>query len=90
VVDGKTFSITVSTAAQNGFQSAINLSVSGLPSGMTANFTPKSIASPGSGSSTLLFSAASNASAATAKVTVTASGGGVTKTQTLTLTVSKH
>ncbi len=79
--------ITASTAALNGYKSAIALSVSGLPKGITAGFAPASIASPGTAHSTLTLKAASNAARATATLTVTAKGGGVTKSQTLSLTV---
>ena len=87
VTAGGSIPVTFTTAAQNGFKSAVALSVTGLPSGVTATFTPPSIASPGSGSSTLKLSATSTATVGTASLTVTATGGGVTKTQTLSLTV---
>ncbi len=84
---GGAMPITVSTAGINGFKSAIALSVSGLPKGVTASFVPGSVASPGSGSSTLTLKAASSAAVGASTLTVTATGGGVTKTLTLNLTV---
>jgi uncharacterized membrane protein len=83
---GNRTSFTLTTAAQN-FSAAVALSVSGLPKGVTAAFSPTSIASPGNGSSTLTLTAASGATAGPATVTVTASGGGTTKTLALSLTV---
>jgi pseudomonalisin len=83
---GSKISFRLTTAVQN-FSSAIALSVSGLPKGVTAAFSPTSIASPGNGSSTLTLTAGTGATAGTAAVTVTATGSGATKTLVLALTV---
>ena len=88
VVQGSSGSSTISTTVSGGFNSAVSLSASGLPSGVTASFNPTSIAAPGSGSSTLTFTASSTATTGTVNVTVTASGGGVTHTATISLTVT--
>ncbi|MGA8429978.1 MAG: protease pro-enzyme activation domain-containing protein [Candidatus Sulfotelmatobacter sp.] len=88
VATGKKAALTLTTAAQN-LNSAVALSVSGLPKGVTASFAPAGIASPGSGRSTLTLTAASGATSGTAKVTVKATGGGLTKTQVLSLTVTR-
>jgi hypothetical protein len=87
VTAGSSTAITYSTAVINGFKSAITLSVTGLPTGVTAKFSPASIASPGTGSSTLILTAVAGKVAGAYALTVTASGGGVTKTQTLSLMV---
>jgi uncharacterized membrane protein len=87
VNQGSSGSTTISTSVTGGFNSAVSLSASGLPSGVTASFSPSSIAAPGSGSSTLTLSASSTAAAGTVNVTVTATGGGVTHTTTVALTV---
>jgi uncharacterized membrane protein len=88
VTQGSSGSTTISTTVSGGFNSAISLSASGLPAGVTASFNPTSIGAPGSGSSTLTFSASSTATTGTTNVTVTASGGGVTHTTTVALTVN--
>jgi hypothetical protein len=88
VTQGSSGSATISTSTSGGFNSAVALSASGLPAGVTASFSPGSIAAPGSGSSTLRFTAGSTATTGTSTVTVTATGGGVTHTTTVTLTVS--
>ncbi|HSM88047.1 MAG TPA: Ig-like domain-containing protein, partial [Candidatus Limnocylindrales bacterium] len=88
VAQGSSGSSTISTAAAGGFNSAISLSVSGLPAGVTASLTPTSIAAPGNGNSTLNFTASSTASTGTFNVTVTASGGGITHTATIALSVT--
>jgi hypothetical protein len=88
VTQGGSGSTTISTSVSGGFNSAISLSASGLPAGVTASFNPTSLAAPGSGSSSLTFSASSTATTGTTNVTVTASGGGVTHTATIALTIN--
>jgi hypothetical protein len=88
VKQGTAGTVSVSTSALNGFASAISLSASGLPAGVTASFSPASIASPGTGSSTLTLTASSTATTGASTVTITASGGGVTHTTTVSLTVT--
>jgi hypothetical protein len=78
---------TISTTVSNGFNSAVSLSASGLPAGVTASFSKTSLAAPGSGSSVLTFTASSTATTGTSNVTVTATGGGLTHTATIALTV---
>jgi hypothetical protein len=88
VAQGGTKTTTVSTTVSGGFNSAISLSVSGLPSGVTAAFSPASIAAPGSGSSTLTFTASSTATVGTSTVTINASGGSVSHSTTVSLSVT--
>ncbi|HEV7674023.1 MAG TPA: alkaline phosphatase family protein, partial [Candidatus Angelobacter sp.] len=88
VTQGSSGSTTISTSTTGGFNSAVALSASGLPAGVTASFNPGSIAAPSSGSSTLTFSASGTATTGTSSITVTASGGGVTHTSTVALTIS--
>src|SRR5215472_14864026 len=88
VTQGSSASTTISTSGSGGFNSAISLSASGLPAGVTASFSPASIAAPGTGNSSLTFTASSTATAGTSNVTITATGGGVTHTTTVALTVN--
>jgi hypothetical protein len=88
VAQGSSATSTVSTAGTGGFNAAVSLSATGLPSGVTASFTPASIAAPGTGSSTLRFTASSTSATGTFTVTVHATGGGITHTSTLALTVT--
>jgi hypothetical protein len=88
IAQGSSGTSKVSTTAAGGFDSAIALSASGLPSGVTASFNPSSIAAPGSGSSTLTLTASSSAATGTYTVTITGTGGGLTHTTTVALTVS--
>jgi hypothetical protein len=86
VVQGSAGSSTITSTVSGGFDSAISLSASGLPSGVTAGFSPTSIT--GAGSSTLTLTAASTAATGTATVTVTGTGGGLTETTPIALTVN--
>jgi hypothetical protein len=78
---------TVTTATFAGFSSAVSFSASGLPTGVTATFTPASIAEPGSGTSTLNLSIGTSAATGTYTLTLVGTGGGLTQSATLTLTV---
>ena len=81
---------TVTTTISGNFSSAIALSASGLPAGATANFSPASIAAPGSGSSTLTFLAGSATPTGTYNVIVTGSGGGTTHSTAISVTVTSR
>jgi kumamolisin len=79
---------TITTAVSGGFDSAIALSASGQPSGVTVSFSPTSIAAPGSGSSTMTMAVAASTATGIYPITVTGTGGGITQTTTVTLTVT--
>jgi len=88
VQQGASGTSTITAAISGGFNSAIALSASGLPAGVTAGFNPSSIAAPGSGSSTLTLTVGSSAAVGTYSITITGTGGGLTETTTVSLTVS--
>src|SRR5580693_555634 len=88
VVQGNNGSSTITTAVSGGFNSAIALSATGQPTGVTVSFSPTSIAAPGSGTSTMTIVVASTTAAGTYPITVTGTGGSVTQTATVTLTVT--
>jgi hypothetical protein len=69
---------SVSIALVNGFASAVSLSASGLPAGVTASFNPASVT--GANSSILTVSAGSSALTGSYSFNVTATGGGTTLT----------
>jgi len=85
---GNNGAATVTTSAINGFTSAIILSASGQPAGVTVSFSPTPIAAPGSGTSTMAVSIASNTAAGTYPITVIGTGGGIIHTAAVSLTVS--
>jgi Protein of unknown function (DUF1800) len=66
------------------FTSSVALSASGLPSGVTASFSP---ASTTGGSSTLTLAVSSTAALGSATVTVTGTSGSLTRTATINLVV---
>lgn len=88
IAKGAAGSSTITSAISNGFNSAIALSASGVPAGVTVSLSPSSIAAPGSGSSTLSITVSSTAVAGTSTITVTGTGGSLTRTTTVTLTVT--
>jgi hypothetical protein len=88
VQQGHSGNSTITTTGAGGFNSAITLSASGLPSGTTAGFAPNPIAAPGSGSSTLTLTVGSGTTPGTYAVTVTGTGGGITHTTMVSLTVT--
>jgi len=79
---------TITTAVSGGFSSAVALTASGQPTGVTVSFSPASIASPGSGTSAMTMAVASTAAAGTYTITVTGTGSGITHTATVSLTVT--
>jgi len=88
VAQGASGSSTVTTAVSGGFDSAITLSASGQPTGVTVSFGTNPIAAPGSGSSSMTMTVASSTATGTYTITVTGTGGGLTHTATVSLTVT--
>jgi hypothetical protein len=83
---GKSTSYSVSVTASNGFSGNVNFSVTGLPSGATASFTPSSVS--GSGSSTLTINTTSATPIGTYALTITGSSGTLTNSTQVTLAVA--
>ena len=79
---------TITTAISGGFDSAITLSASGMPSGTTVSFNPNPIPAPGSGSSTMTITVGSSTPTGIYPITVTGNGGGIQQNSTVTLTVT--
>jgi hypothetical protein len=88
ITQGTSGNVTISTTVSGGFNSAVALSASGQPSGVTVAFNPTSIPAPGSGSSTMTITVASSAATGTSTISVTGTGGGKTHTATVSLTVT--
>ena len=88
VVQGSNGTSTITTAVLDPFDSAIALSATGQPTGVTVSFSPTSVAAPGSGSSTMTMAVASTTATGTYTITVTGTGGGITHTSTVALTVT--
>src|SRR5207302_1277844 len=79
---------TITITRQNGFNSGVTLSASGLPTGVTASFNPITV-NPPTTSSTVTFTASSNAAGGTFTVTIkgTSTSGTLSHTTTIRLTV---
>jgi subtilase family serine protease len=88
VLQGGTGTSTITTAVSGGFSSAIALTASGQPTGVSVAFNPTSIAAPGSGTSTMTMTVASTTATGTYTITVTGTGGGITHTAAVSLTVT--
>lgn len=83
---GKSATVTIQATASGGFSSAITLSASGQPTGLTASFSPTSLAA-GSGSSTLTLTATTAVTVASYNVVVSAKSGSITRTATIAVSV---
>jgi uncharacterized membrane protein len=80
---GSSATSTISVAPQYGFTGSVNLSLSGLPSGVSASFSPAST----TGISTLTLTASSTASVGNSTLTITGISGNLTETTTLSLSI---
>jgi len=85
VPQGSAGSLAVALTLVTGTAEPVSLSVSGLPSGTSATFSPVSVTP--SGSSTLTIAVGSSASPGTYTISVIGTGGGMTVTSALSLTV---
>jgi hypothetical protein len=85
VTRGNTGRYTVTIGAVNGFTGTVSLSVTGLPSRVTASFSPTSVT--GSGNSTLSVQVARNASRGARTLTITGTSGSLSHSTTATLNV---
>jgi kumamolisin len=86
ILQGNSGSSTISSTVTGGFDSAIALTASGEPSGVTVTFSPTSIT--GAGTSTATIAVASTVAAGTYTITVTGTSGSTTETTTISLTVT--
>jgi PKD repeat protein len=82
---GASTAYSISTSVISGTATGISLSVTGLPSGVTATFNPAIV--QGSGSAKLNVTTTSSVAAGDYALTIAASGGGVTHTTDVNLTI---
>jgi uncharacterized protein YceK len=83
IAQGASGTSTITVTPQNGFNSNVSLSASGMPNGVTASFNPSSPTS----TSTLTLSASSTATTGTVTVTITGTSGSLSSNTTISLTV---
>src|SRR5271165_2497256 len=88
VQQGNQGTSTITTTTGGGFNSAITLSTSGVPTGTTVSFNPNPIPAPGSGNSTMTITVGASTVPGTYPITVTGSGGGIQQNTTVTVTVT--
>src|SRR5262249_40916164 len=84
ILQGSSGSSTISITPLNGFSDNVNLSASGLPSGVTASFNPATTTS----TSTLTLTVSGTAAVGTTSVTITRTSGGLTQQTQLTLAIN--
>ena len=86
VIAGKNGNATITSTVTGGFSSAVTLSATGLPSGVTAAFAPTSI--KGNGTSALTLSASASTVPGSYPITITGTSGSLVKSTKVTLIVT--
>jgi pseudomonalisin len=87
VVQGTGSNVRVTVGTSDSFDADITLSVSNLPGGVTATFSPRSFSAPGSGVSVLNLNVSANAVPGIYNVQISATGGGFSQQATLSVIV---
>jgi subtilase family serine protease len=87
VARGSSGTYTITTAAAEGFDSAISLSATGFPTGATVTFKPTSIPKPGSGTSTMKVTVGTGVELGKHTITINAEGGNIRHTTQVTLDI---
>jgi len=85
VVNGSSAAYSVSVSPIDGFAGTVQFSVSGLPSGASASFTPSTLV--GSGTTSLSVSTSTSTPTGSYTITVTGTSGSIVHSGTLTLNV---
>jgi subtilase family serine protease len=84
VTQGNSVTSTITINPLDGFSSSVTLAASGLPSGVTAGFSPN----PATSTSTLTLTASATATPGTVTITVTGTSGSLTNNTTISLKVN--
>ena len=87
VARGSSGTSTITTTVSGGFDSAVSFSATGYPGGVTVSFSPRTIAKPGAGKSTMTVTVGSKVALGDHKITINGTGAGVTLTTAVTLDV---
>jgi len=87
VARGGSGTYSISTAVYDGFDSAISLSATGYPTGVTVGFSPSSIPKPGSGTSTMTVTVGEGVGLGNHTITINGAGADITHTTPVTLDV---
>jgi Pro-kumamolisin, activation domain/FG-GAP-like repeat/Bacterial Ig-like domain (group 3) len=83
IAQGSSSTSTISVLPLYGFTGSVNLSIAGLPAGVTASFSPTST----TGTSTLTVTVSSTATPGSSNLTITGTSGTVTANASLPLTI---
>lgn len=86
VAQGGSGASTITSTVTGGFNTAVVLSASGQPAGVTVSFSPTSIT--GTGTSTMTLAVASTTAVGNYTITVTGTAGSTTHTTTVSLSVT--
>jgi len=84
IAEGGSGTITITPTGSACFTGSVTLAASGLPSGVTATFSPN----PTTGNSAMTVKASSSAAAGTYSVTITGTSGNLTASTTISLTIA--
>ena len=85
VAQGSSGVLTANISRLNGFTGSVAFTASGLPSGVTASYSPSSTTG---NSSTLTLTASGSATVGTSTVTITGTSGSLVRTTTFGLTIT--
>jgi RHS repeat-associated protein len=88
LLPGQSTTVSVSLSSTNGFSQLAMLGVSGLPSGITANFQPQSITAGGSSLLTLTSSAGVSPAVVPLTISAGATVQGIAESQSATVTLT--
>lgn len=83
VPPGTSGTSTIAVVPSNGFAGSVTLAASGLPSGVTASFSPN----PTTANSTLTLTASASAAAGSKVITITGTSGSLSHSTTVTVTI---
>jgi subtilase family serine protease len=86
VAQGSSGTSTITVTPVDGFSGSVTLAASGLPSGVTAGFSPN----PTSSTSTLTLTVGASAATGTSTITVTGTSGSLSSQTTVQLTVTAN
>jgi kumamolisin len=89
IAQGAKSIIKITSSITGSFDSAVTISASGLPSGVTVLYKNNPIPAPGSGTADAQLSVSSTATTGIATITLTGTGGGLTETTTIKIDVTK-
>jgi len=88
IAQGNQGTSTITTAISGGFNSWIDLSAAGMPTGTTVSLNPSRLLAPGAGNSTMTITLGASTPVGTYPITVTGNGGGIQQNATVSLTVT--